>query len=48
MTERIEAGVYKFTFDAFVDEDGYDGEQVAYLALTFADSEQEDQSPIPL
>ena len=42
MTKRIAEGVYKFTFDAFVDEeDGSDGKKIAYLALTFAETDSE-------
>lgn len=38
----VDKGVYEFTFDAFADENGSDGEKIAYLELTFAETECED------
>ena len=41
----MDKGVYKFTFDAFADEDGSNGEKIAYFAVTFAETECEDLAP---
>lgn len=41
----MDKGVYKFTFDAFADEDGNNGEKIAYFAVTFAETECEDLAP---